>query len=203
MLYTHCPSPLGDLLLAGPEPGVLASVTMPGQRRGAVVGPGWVRDDAAHRDAVEQFDAYFAGGSSGFSLRLAPQGTEFRRRVWDALDSIPYGCTVTYGELAVLAGAPPAAVRAVGGAVGANPLLVVRPCHRVLGAGGALTGFAGGLPAKRALLEIEGVLLPATGTATGTATAGDTATGTGSGFASGSVAVTASRGRAADVPRAV
>ncbi|WP_461030923.1 methylated-DNA--[protein]-cysteine S-methyltransferase, partial [Streptomyces sparsus] len=160
MLYTRCPSPLGELLLAGPRPGVLASVSLPGQRGGAVTGPDWVRDDTAHEAAVSQLAAYFAGQLTDFALELAPSGTEFRRRVWEALDRVPYGSTVTYGTLAALAGVSPRAVRAVGGAVGANPLLIVRPCHRVVGANGTLTGFAGGLPAKRSLLDIEGALLP-------------------------------------------
>lgn len=158
MLYTRCASPLGELLFAGPRADVLASVSMPRQRGALAVGPDWVRDDAAFAEAARQFEAYFAGRLRRFELALLPEGTDFRRRVWAALDEVPYGETVTYGELARLAGAPAAAVRAVGGAVGANPLLVVRPCHRVIGANGTLTGFAGGLAAKRTLLELEGVL---------------------------------------------
>ena len=86
------------------------------------------------------------------------EGSAFREKVWAALDDIPYGTTATYGEIAARIGAPRAAVRAVGGAIGANPLLVVRPCHRVIGAGGALTGYAGGLDRKVRLLTHEGFL---------------------------------------------
>ncbi|NUR38505.1 MAG: methylated-DNA--[protein]-cysteine S-methyltransferase, partial [Streptomyces sp.] len=91
-------------------------------------------------------------------LEFHTQGTEFRERVWAALDDVPYGATVTYGEIAARAGASRAAVRAVGGAIGANPLLIVRPCHRVIGANGSMTGYAGGLECKTALLTVEGVL---------------------------------------------
>lgn len=156
--YTTHPSPLGELLLAGDEPGTLASVTVPGQKGGARIGTGWRREDGAFREATRQLDAYFAGELTAFGLPLAASGSEFRRRVWAALDRIGYGETVTYGELAAMAGVPPRAVRAVGGAVGANPLTVVRPCHRVIGADGSLTGYAGGLARKRQLLTLEGVL---------------------------------------------
>ncbi|MEE1941064.1 methylated-DNA--[protein]-cysteine S-methyltransferase [Streptomyces sp. TRM 70361] len=157
-LYTVHPSPLGDLLLAGPEPGVLASVTVPGQKGGARVLPDWRRDDAAFAEVVRQFDAYFAGELKEFDLTLATRGSEFRERVWAALERVSYGSTVTYGELTAMAGLQARSVRAVGGAVGANPLTVVRPCHRVIGTSGALTGYAGGLERKRWLLVHEGVL---------------------------------------------
>ncbi|MDT0266329.1 methylated-DNA--[protein]-cysteine S-methyltransferase [Streptomyces sp. DSM 44915] len=159
MRYTVHPSPLGDLLIAGPRPGVLASVTVPGQRGGATVQPDWVRDDAGFRAAAEQFDAYFAGSREEFDLVLEPAGTPFRERVWAALDQIAFGATTTYGQLAALAGFPARSVRAVGGAVGANPLLVIKPCHRVVGANGSLTGYAGGLERKRQLLLHEGAAL--------------------------------------------
>ncbi|WP_101257026.1 methylated-DNA--[protein]-cysteine S-methyltransferase [Streptomyces barkulensis] len=157
-LYTTCPSPLGELLIAGPGPGVVASVSVPGQKGGARVPPGRRRDDAAFADVVRQFDAYFAGELKKFDLTVATEGSEFRERVWAALERIPYGATVTYGELAAMAGLEPRSVRAVGGAVGANPLMVVRPCHRVIGASGSLTGYAGGLERKKLLLTLEGVL---------------------------------------------
>ncbi|MGP4111225.1 methylated-DNA--[protein]-cysteine S-methyltransferase [Streptomyces sp. 4N509B] len=157
-LYTTHPSPLGELLLAAPEPGTLASVTVPGQKGGARVAAGWRRDPAAFGEAVRQLDAYFAGELREFTLPLAARGSDFRERVWAALDRVPYGRTLTYGELAALAGLPARSARAVGGAVGANPLTVVRPCHRVVGANGALTGYAGGLDRKRRLLALEGVL---------------------------------------------
>lgn len=159
-LYTTLDSPLGELLLAGTERGgrfALASVSMPGQRGGVALGADWRRAGAEFTDAARQIQAYFAGELRTFDLPLAPVGSEFRRRVWRALDAIPYGSTVSYRQLAAAAGSP-GAVRAVGGAVGANPLLIVRPCHRVIGANGSLTGFAGGLDRKRRLLVLEGAL---------------------------------------------
>ncbi|MEV8099947.1 methylated-DNA--[protein]-cysteine S-methyltransferase [Kitasatospora sp. NPDC085879] len=159
-VFTTMPSPLGQLLLAGRADGdgpvALVSVTAPGQRGGPVEpAPDWLPDPAALAAAVEQLTAYFEGTRTSFDLPLDPEGSEFRRQVWKALDDIPYGGTVTYGELGAAAGLPPTAVRAVGGAVGANPLLVIRPCHRVVGASGALTGFAAGIDRKRWLLEHE------------------------------------------------
>ncbi len=107
--------------------------------------------------AIEQLAQYFAGQRRRFDLPLAPTGTEFQLRVWQALCAIPYGATLSYGELARRIGNPRAS-RAVGLANGANPLPVVVPCHRVIGANGALTGFGGGVPIKRALLALEGAL---------------------------------------------
>ncbi|OKJ08231.1 methylated-DNA--[protein]-cysteine S-methyltransferase [Kitasatospora sp. CB01950] len=159
-VFTTMDSPLGTLLLSGTldeERGfALTAVTAPGQK-GALAEPAadWQPDPEALAPAVEQLTAYFAGERTTFDLPLAPVGTEFRRRIWDTLDDIPYGTTVTYGQLADAAGQSPRAVRAVGGAVGANPLLVVRPCHRVMGANGSLTGFAAGIDAKRWLLAHE------------------------------------------------
>ncbi|MEV8322798.1 MULTISPECIES: methylated-DNA--[protein]-cysteine S-methyltransferase [unclassified Kitasatospora] len=160
-VYTTMESPFGRLLLSGvlPEGGgaaALATVTAPGQKY-ALPEPAddWVLDPEALAEPVAQLTAYFAGERTSFDLPLAPVGTEFRRRIWAALDEIPYGETVTYGQLADLAGESPRAVRAVGGAVGANPLLIVRPCHRVMGANGSLTGFAAGVDCKRRLLELE------------------------------------------------
>ena len=129
---------------------------LPALRGGA---PDGLREDPGpFRAAREQLDAYFAGELREFRLPLRAEGTEFRRRVWDAMDEVPYGTTVTYGLLAARIGAPRAAVRAVGGALGANPLLIVRPCHRVIGADGSLTGYAGGLDRKVRLLTLEGAL---------------------------------------------
>ncbi|MEU0134991.1 methylated-DNA--[protein]-cysteine S-methyltransferase [Streptomyces sp. NPDC006296] len=161
-LYTTTDSPLGELLLVGEEsataPGgtALASLSVPGQKGGATVRDGWTRDDAAFAAITEELRGYFGGGRTGFGVECAVgRGTDFQRRVWQALDSVPYGTTLTYGEIAARIGAPRAAVRAVGTAIGANPLLVVRPCHRVIGASGALTGYAGGLERKRLLLDLE------------------------------------------------
>jgi methylated-DNA-[protein]-cysteine S-methyltransferase len=118
------------------------------------------RDDAALADAAHQVREYFAGQRTTFELPLRLEGTEFERAVWAALVEIPYGHTRTYGELAVQVGHPTAA-RAVGAANGRNPVALIVPCHRVIGAGGALTGYAYGVERKRALLELEGVLLAA------------------------------------------
>ena len=114
--------------------------------------PGWVRDPLP--DATDQLRAYFAGSLARFELRLAPRGTPFQRGVWDALTEIPYGTTTSYGALAARIGRPGAS-RAVGAANGRNPLPVVIPCHRVIGADGTLTGYGGGLERKQALLGLE------------------------------------------------
>jgi methylated-DNA-[protein]-cysteine S-methyltransferase len=111
-------------------------------------------------DAVAQLDAYFGGELIAFDLPLDLDGTEFQRQCWLALATIPYGQTVSYGEQARRLGLGPDAARAVGSANGQNPLPLVLPCHRVIGADGSLTGFGGGLHLKRFLLEHEGALLP-------------------------------------------
>ncbi|MFI1972326.1 cysteine methyltransferase [Streptomyces cinnamoneus] len=164
MLYTEIDSPLGRLLLTGrpsataPGGTALVSLSVPEQRNAPAPGPDWRREPAAFGEAARQLAAYFAGETRDFALEFAVEGTEFRRKVWDALDAVPYGATTSYGQLAARIGAPRAAVRAVGGAIGANPLLVLRPCHRVIGADGSLTGYAGGLDRKRHLLALEGAL---------------------------------------------
>lgn len=114
----------------------------------------FLRDEARCAEAVRQLDEYFHGSRTRFELKLAPKGTEFQRAVWHALEEVPYGQTVTYGEIARRIGKP-SAVRAVGAANGANPIPIVVPCHRVVGADGTLTGYGGGLDIKRALLTIE------------------------------------------------
>ncbi|MGI5379142.1 methylated-DNA--[protein]-cysteine S-methyltransferase [Streptomyces sp. CA-251387] len=157
--WTELDSPLGRLLLtADPSTGVLTSLSVPGQKGGRTVQDGWRRDPALFRPAEEQLAAYFAGELKEFRLELRSDGSEFRERVWAALDTVPYGATTTYGEIAARIGAPRAAVRAVGGAIGANPLLILRPCHRVIGADGTLTGYAGGLDRKVRLLTLEGAI---------------------------------------------
>ncbi|WP_079105184.1 methylated-DNA--[protein]-cysteine S-methyltransferase [Streptomyces prasinopilosus] len=158
--WTRVESPLGTLLLtAGPD-GALTSLSVPGQKGGRAVRDDWRQDPGPFRAAEEQLAAYFAGELKDFRLPLSAAGTPFREKVWAALDDIPHGETVSYGEIAARIGAPRAAVRAVGGAIGANPLLIVRPCHRVIGADGSLTGYAGGLDRKIHLLTHEGVLRP-------------------------------------------
>jgi methylated-DNA-[protein]-cysteine S-methyltransferase len=162
-LYTTLDSPLGELLLAGEvsaaAPGgvALLSLSVPGQKGGAVVRDGWRRAPEAFGAVAGQLKAYFAGELTRFEVTYAQgSGTEFQRRVWDAVERIPYGGTTSYGRLAESIGASRAAVRAVGTAIGRNPLLVLRPCHRIVGADGALAGYAGGLERKRWLLELEG-----------------------------------------------
>ncbi|MCX4562035.1 methylated-DNA--[protein]-cysteine S-methyltransferase [Streptomyces phaeochromogenes] len=154
--YTQLDSPVGQLLLTADESGSLTSLSVPGQKGGRTVQADWRPAPELFRDAQEQLAAYFAGELKEFQLELKASGTAFRSQVWDALDSVPYGATTTYGEIAARIGASRAAVRAVGGAIGANPLLIVRPCHRVIGADGSLTGYAGGLERKLQLLRLEG-----------------------------------------------
>ncbi|MFE0388373.1 methylated-DNA--[protein]-cysteine S-methyltransferase [Streptomyces bungoensis] len=156
--WTHVATPVGRLLLtAGPD-GALTSLSLPGQKGGRTVADDWRPDPGPFRAATEQLGAYFAGELQEFRLPLRTDGTAFRERVWAELDSVPYGATTTYGEIAARVGAPRAAVRAVGGAIGANPLLILRPCHRVIGANGSLTGYAAGLDRKIRLLTLEDAL---------------------------------------------
>ncbi|MDX3803156.1 methylated-DNA--[protein]-cysteine S-methyltransferase [Streptomyces sp. AK04-3B] len=154
--WAHVESPLGPLLLTADPDGALTSLSMPGQKGGRTVQEDWRHDRGPFRPAEEQLAAYFAAELKEFRLPLRSEGTAFRERVWAALDSVPYGATTTYGEVAARLGASRMAVRAVGGAVGANPLLIVRPCHRIIGADGSLTGYAAGLDRKVRLLTLEG-----------------------------------------------
>ena len=160
-VYTTMDSPLGELLLVGEESATakggtaLASLSVPGQKRGAVVQDGWIERPEAFTEIVAQLCRYFDRTLTCFDIEYVHRGSDFQRRVWTALEAIPYGTTLTYGDIAQKIGAPRAAVRAVGTAIGANPLLVVRPCHRVIGAGGTLTGYAGGLERKQQLLDLE------------------------------------------------
>ncbi len=123
-------------------------------RHPVVPGADWERDDEAFAELRRQLGEYFTGARREFDLPLAPRGSEFQVRVWDALREIPYGETESYGELAERIGHPGSA-RAVGAANGRNPIAVVVPCHRVIGSSGQLTGYAGGLERKRLLLDIE------------------------------------------------
>lgn len=152
-------SPLGPVLLAA-SPRGLAGLWFEGQRHWPAVATRWRPGNLPVLDAARrQLDAYFAGRRQAFDLPLdLGTGTGFQGRVWQALCAIPAGATARYGEIAARLGAP-AASRAVGAAVGRNPVSIVVPCHRVLGVGGALTGYAGGIERKTALLRLEGVLL--------------------------------------------
>ncbi|GGL81965.1 methylated-DNA--protein-cysteine methyltransferase [Streptomyces fumigatiscleroticus] len=155
--WTELDSPVGRLLLTADPDGALTSLSVPGQKGGRTVQADWRPDPGPFREAGEQLAAYFAGELREFRLCLRGAGSAFREKVWAALDTVPYGATTTYGEIAARIGASRAAVRAVGGAIGANPLLILRPCHRVIGADGSLTGYAGGLERKTRLLALEGV----------------------------------------------
>ena len=154
-------TPLGDLLLIARE-GALAEIDL------MEATPGRSRIDASAKSAAEtpgrqnelaearrQLEAYFAGRLRSFDVPLSPRGTPFQLQVWDALRAIPYGTTVSYAEIARRIGRP----SAVGRAVGQNPLAIVVPCHRVVGASGALTGFAWGIERKRRLLELEATVV--------------------------------------------
>ena len=151
MRYSILPTPIGELQLTADDDGALTAVSLPGRHPDP--GP-WERDDAHLAAARGQLTEYFAGERTAFELPLRPAGGPFQLRVWEALQAIPYGETTSYGALARALGAPGAA-RAVGAANGANPIAIVVPCHRVIGASGALTGYAGGLACKRALLDLE------------------------------------------------
>ena len=151
--YATLDSPLGPVLVAADAAGLCRISFQAGTRPVQPVA-GWVRDDAALADALTQLRAYFAGRLQRFELPLSARGTPFQERVWQALRGIPYGRTISYGELARRVGQPTAA-RAVGAANGRNPLPVVVPCHRVIGASGQLTGFTGGLTLKAGLLALE------------------------------------------------
>jgi methylated-DNA-[protein]-cysteine S-methyltransferase len=150
--YRIIDSPIGPLTLAGTGP-VLTNLRMVDQTYEPDRAD-WQLNDRAFPDAVEQLGAYFAGELKEFDLRLELAGTDFQRRVWEALRTIPYGDTRSYGEIARQIGAP-TAFRAVGLANGRNPIAVIVPCHRVIGANGSLTGFGGGMARKSTLLDLE------------------------------------------------
>ncbi len=164
--YMMTQSPVGELLLVGEEttdgvgPVTLTSVSMTGQRYVPRIQDDWKSLPRAFADAVGQLEAYFAGELTVFDLDLAPRGTPFQQRIWRSLDSVRYGTTITYGELAAQLGVPRDRIVALGAAVGANPLLIVRPCHRVIGADARLRGYAGGVERKQWLLSHEGALQP-------------------------------------------
>jgi len=157
IVWTQIDSPVGPLTLAASDAGLhmleFADSAHPVPR-----GAAWQKGDhPILRKTETQLQAYFAGTRRTFDLPLAPQGTPFQCAVWMALASIPYGQTITYAEQATRVGRP-RATRAVGAANGRNPIAIVLPCHRVIGANGALTGYGGGLPVKEFLLRLEGVL---------------------------------------------
>ena len=151
--YDTIETPLGTILLTS-NGTALTGIHFERQRYGLTPAPAWVRSPAAVAQARVQLEEYFEGRRRSFDLRLEPPGTAFQRRVWTALSRVPWGATTTYGALARELGMATAA-RAVGAAVGRNPLGIVVPCHRVIGSDGSLTGYAGGLDRKRWLLALE------------------------------------------------
>ncbi len=153
MQYRTIDSPIGPLLVAGDDQG-LRFVLFKLGRDTAEPKPDWEPDRGILKEPVRQLSAYFAGKLREFAVTVAPEGTAFQRSVWTELQRIPYGDTISYGELARRFGNPKA-VRAVGLANGSNPISIVIPCHRVIGSNGRLVGYGGGLPTKRALLALE------------------------------------------------
>ena len=154
--YTYFDSPLQPLLLTS-DGAALTGLFLVAHKRGPEVGADWREDDGAapFAEAKRQLASYFAGNLTAFDLPLAPAGTAFQKRVWDELRRVPHGQTVSYGEMARRIGSPNAC-RAVGLANGRNPISIIIPCHRVVGASGKLIGYAGGLTRKEALLALEG-----------------------------------------------
>ena len=154
--YLRFTTTLGPMYATCDE-GAVSGIYFEGGRHAPAVQAGWIEDANAPELAAcaRQLREYCAGRRRDFDLALAPRGTAFQRRVWEAIARIPFGATLSYGELAARAGAPGAA-RAAGAATGRNPLSIVVPCHRVVGSGGDLTGYAGGTERKRRLLELEG-----------------------------------------------
>jgi methylated-DNA-[protein]-cysteine S-methyltransferase len=151
--YTIMKSPIGPLMLAGDERGLRLVHFMTG-RRPKSPQRDWTEDKTPFKEVVRQLEAYFDGKLKDFDLPLILDGTSFQLLVWNNLRKIPYGETVSYGQLAKRIGSPDAA-RAVGLANGSNPIPIIIPCHRVIGSNGDLTGFGGGLPLKKKLLALE------------------------------------------------
>ena len=155
-VYRTMQSPLGTLTLVGSDRGLAAILWQDADP--SRVGPGAIAEDTRHpilRQAQQQLEEYFAGRRRTFSVKLDPSGTDFQNKVWKALRTILFGQTRSYGQIADQIGSRKA-VRAVGAANGRNPIPIIVPCHRVIGADGTLTGFAGGLAIKAQLLALEG-----------------------------------------------
>jgi methylated-DNA-[protein]-cysteine S-methyltransferase len=156
--FTVLPSPIGELLVVGADDAsaqfAITGLYMTGQRYEPMLSPEWVRDAHRFADVEKQLDAYFGGELTEFDLPLTARGSEFQRSVWTALRDIPLGATKSYGQMAVQL-ADRSKTRAVAAAIGRNPIGIVVPCHRVIGADGSLTGYAGGLDRKRWLLDHE------------------------------------------------
>lgn len=167
--YTTMDSPLGELLLTG-DGKHLTGLYMTPHTHGPDRDPAWVHDPASFQGAIRQLQEYFDGERVTFEIPLAPDGTDFQRRVWMALRDIPFAQTVSYGDIAREIGNPKG-VRAVGLANGRNPISIIVPCHRVIGQNGSLTGYGGGIERKRWLLEHEARHAGFAGTPLGNASA--------------------------------
>jgi len=159
--YCRNPSPLGEMLLVA-NGDALAGVYFDGQKYLPAIAPDWREAPATPvlRAARRQLDEYFKGARMRFDLSLAARGTDFQRAVWHAIAAVPWGLTASYATIAAGAGRAGSA-RAAGAATGRNPWSIVVPCHRIVGSAGALTGYAGGLDRKRALLTLESRVAPA------------------------------------------
>jgi methylated-DNA-[protein]-cysteine S-methyltransferase len=151
--YTTMKSPIGPLLLAGDERGLRLVHFVTG-RRPKSPDRDWIEDKSPFKEVIRQMQSYFEAKLTDFDVPLVLEGTEFQLQVWRNLRKIPYGETISYGQLAKRIGNPDAA-RAVGLANGSNPIPIIIPCHRVIGSNGSLTGFGGGLPVKKKLLALE------------------------------------------------
>lgn len=156
LYYDYYPSPRGRILLVADDQ-ALTGVYFAGQKYHPRIDKKWKRADKHKplRQAKRELSEYFDGKRTQFSVKVAPQGTPFQRAVWKSIASVEFGQTIAYGELAERAGYPGSA-RAAGAATGRNPISIIVPCHRIVGSNGSLTGYAGGLVKKRALLELEG-----------------------------------------------
>jgi len=160
LLFDVFRTEIGDLTVVVDDSGAVAEIWTSDASERLLASGGYVRDPSAIAEPRRQLEEYSAGKRTTFDLRLAAKGTEFQHQVWDQLVRIPFGETRSYGELAAMLGNGNAS-RAVGRANATNPISIVVPCHRVIGSTGELTGYAGGLPMKRKLLQLEGVLGPA------------------------------------------
>lgn len=151
--YCYYQSPIGKLLLIGTDE-VLEALHFSNSQEQVHISEDWQYDEACFKKILRQLTEYFAGNRQEFDLQMAPKGTAFQKRVWQELQKIPFGQTVSYGEIAERIGNSKAS-RAVGMANGKNPISIIVPCHRVIGKDGSLTGFGGGLDIKKQLLNLE------------------------------------------------
>ena len=156
-IYRTVDSPIGPLTIAGRPDGTVTHLRMAEQTHAPKQWSTWTEDERAFGSVARQLDAYFAGRLRTFEFPMELSGTAFQSQVWRALQTIPYGETASYGDIASMIGKP-SACRAVGLANGRNPIAIVVPCHRVIGKSGSLTGYGGGLSRKQQLLALEGAL---------------------------------------------